>query len=132
MIEILYYAVPALLIIIAYVVGKKIGEYSEKSKRSDIIKEERKKAVDKSRSVIKGKVSEELIPFEKDFSYNPSEMKFLGYPVDYIVFRGSDGKEIEEVVFLEIKTGQSRLSKQEKNLKQAIQEGNVSWDLYRR
>ena len=132
MIEILYYAVPALLIIIAYVVGKKIGEYSEKSKRSDIIKEERKKAVDKSRSVIKGKVSEELIPFEKDFSYNPSEMKFLGDPVDYIVFRGSDGKEIEEVVFLEIKTGQSRLSKQEKNLKQAIQEGNVSWDLYRR
>lgn len=132
MIEILYYAVPALLIIIAYIVGKKIGEYSEKSKRSDIIKEERKKAVDKSRSVIKGKVSEELIPFEKDFSYKPSEMKFLGDPVDYIVFRGSDGKEIEEVVFLEIKTGQSRLSKQEKNLKQAIQEGNVSWDLYRR
>jgi predicted Holliday junction resolvase-like endonuclease len=42
-----------------------------------------------------------------------------------------DEKKIDEVVFIEVKSGNAKLSSQEKNLKEAIEKGKVKWEEYR-
>ncbi len=42
-----------------------------------------------------------------------------------------DEKKIEEVVFVEVKSGKARLSEQEKNLKEAIEKKRVRFEEYR-
>jgi len=42
-----------------------------------------------------------------------------------------DGKEPTEVVFVEVKSGSSGLSKTERKLRDVIQQKKVSWELYR-
>ena len=85
----------------------------------------------KSRAVLSGQFSEQLAPFLPDFNYNPTECRFLGKPIDFIVFPGLDGKEITEVVFVEVKSGQSSLSSVERQLRDVIKEKKVSWSEYR-
>jgi len=76
----------------------------------------------KSSEVRLGQISENLAPFLKDFKYDPKEAHFIGMPIDYIIFKE------DEVVFLEVKSGQSRLSSKQSNIKRLIQEGKVGWD----
>ena len=85
----------------------------------------RKDAVDRSRAVLTGQFSEQLAPYFPDFPYSPNEVRFLGKPVDFIVFRGCDSDAVSEVVFLEVKSGRSRLNATERSLKQAVLAGRV-------
>ena len=48
----------------------------------------RKKSVNTSRAVLKGKMAEQFAPLFPEFDYLPSDAKFLGDPVDYVVFSG--------------------------------------------
>jgi len=66
-----------------------------------------------------------------DFKYLPTECRFIGKPIDFLVFKGMDKKEIDEVVFVEVKSGKSKLSQSEKKLKKAIDEKRVKWREYR-
>jgi predicted Holliday junction resolvase-like endonuclease len=88
----------------------------------------RKDAVKKSESVTRGKITEHLIPFFPQFKYNPKDARFVGSPIDMIVFDGlNDGKEVE-VVFLETKTGKSSLNTNERKVRDAIQNKRVRWE----
>ena len=86
-------------------------------------------AVKRSQSVTRGKVTECLIPYFPDFPYNPKDARFLGTPVDLIVFDGlSDADEVEKVVFIEIKTGKAAaLSKRERAVRECIKAGRVQY-----
>lgn len=42
----------------------------------------------KSRAVLKGALAEQLTPIFKVFGYNPSDARFIGDPVDYVIFDG--------------------------------------------
>src|SRR5438067_2260214 len=64
----------------------------------------RQDAVERSRAVIIGKVTEHLTPWLPDFPYNPKDARFLGSPVDMIIFDGCDEDNLQQIVFLEIKT----------------------------
>ncbi len=78
-----------------------------------------------------GQVAEQLAPFLPDFPCNPGDVSFLGKPVDFIAFSGlAENDEIKEVVFIEVKTGQSRLNGHERQLKEAIQKGRVRYVEY--
>jgi len=79
----------------------------------------------KSSEVRLGQISENLAPFLKDFKYNPKKTHFLGNPIDYIIF------EEDKIVLLEIKSGESKLSDSQKNIKRLIQEGKVEFDQMR-
>jgi len=79
----------------------------------------------KSSEVRLGQISENLAPFLKDFKYNPKKAHFLGNPIDYIIF------EEDKIVLLEIKSGESKLSDSQKNIKRLIQEGKVEFDQMR-
>ncbi|MCX8028614.1 MAG: hypothetical protein N2712_01280 [Brevinematales bacterium] len=97
-----------------------------------IIKEERKRALNFSRSVIKGRVSEQLFPLMPFFSYNLSDARFIGTPVDYIVFDGysdQNGNSVKEIVFIEVKTGKSQLSVSELAIKDAVDNKRVRFEV---
>lgn len=85
------------------------------------------KSVSSSRRTLIGKFIEKFIPFLSNIPYEPSDMHFLGQPIDYIVFQGSGKEKIERIIFLEVKTGESKLSKREKSLQEAVQKKRVSW-----
>ncbi|HIH38358.1 hypothetical protein J4460_05220 [Candidatus Woesearchaeota archaeon] len=91
----------------------------------------RKEAVEKSRAVLSGQFSEQLAPYLPDFSYKPTECKFLGKPVDFIVFKGLDDKNVEEIVFVEVKSGGSTMSTTERRVRDAVVGKKVRWEEYR-
>jgi predicted Holliday junction resolvase-like endonuclease len=86
-----------------------------------------------SRSILGGVFSEQVAPFLPDFpkDLKASEARFIGKPVDFLIFKGMDDQHISEVVFVEIKSGKSQLSNNERSLRDAIQEKRVRWHEYR-
>ena len=81
-----------------------------------------------SRAVLGGLVSEQIAPLLPGFPFDVGDCRFIGKPVDFIVFRGMNEQDISEVIFLEVKSGASKsLSPQEKRLREAIQAGRVRW-----
>ena len=90
-------------------------------------------AVTQSRAVLGGKFTEQMVPYLPDFKYDPTEARFIGSPVDMIVFPGLARGDPEEIVILEIKTGQSgQLTPQQNKIRQLIEEGMVRWDVIHR
>jgi len=88
----------------------------------------RQDAITRSRAVIVGKVIEHLVPYNPlIFPYNPKDARFIGSPIDMIVFDGCDEGEIREVVFLEIKSGTSGLSTRQRQIRDAVEAGRVVW-----
>ncbi|MBP9788299.1 MAG: endonuclease [Acinetobacter sp.] len=97
-----------------------------------------KRSVNTSRAVLKGKMAEQFAPILPEFRYLPSDAKFLGDPVDYVVFDGytnfrdGDGTVDDiEVILLDIKSGGARLSKGQQAIAQAIREGRVRFETLR-
>ena len=90
-------------------------------------------AVKRSRSVLAGKSAEQLAPLLPEFSerFEPSEARFLGAPVDYVIFDGLGSGLLREIVLVEVKTGKSRLTPNEREVEQAISEGRVRFEVIR-
>ena len=95
--------------------------------RSRYLKSVRQDAVRQSQAVISGKVYEQLIPYLPNFPFNPKDVRFLGAPVDLVVFEGLDRGLVERVVFVEIKTGLSSLTPRERQVRDAVKGGRVDW-----
>lgn len=89
----------------------------------------RRDAIQRSKAVVLGKVTEHLMPFLPGFKYNPKDARFLGTPVDLVVFDGLDEGEIRRIVFVEVKTGKSTLSKREREVKKAVEGGMVYYEV---
>lgn len=84
-----------------------------------------------SRAVLGGLVSEQVAPLLPGFPFDPGDCRFVGKPVDFIVFKGMNAKNISEVIFLEIKSGTSRtLNDQERKLRDVVVSGKVRWAQY--
>ncbi|MEA5552089.1 Holliday junction resolvase-like protein [Anabaena cylindrica UHCC 0172] len=92
----------------------------------------REDAIHRSKSVIMGKVTEHFIPYLPDFSFNPKDARFVGSPVDFVVFDGLDEDTLRDIWFVEVKTASSSLSKRQRQIRQAIQESRVKWKELRR
>jgi predicted Holliday junction resolvase-like endonuclease len=81
-----------LVSILAYSVGVKIGTLKTNRKWEMEIPLHRKNAIEKSRAILSGQFSEQIAPYFPDFPFKPTECKFLGKPVDFIVFPGLERK----------------------------------------
>lgn len=88
----------------------------------------RRDAVARSKDVITGKVVEHLAPYFDAFPYNPKDARFLGSPVDFVVFDGLDEGGLRHVVFVEVKTGASALTPRERSIRDAVRAGRVRWE----
>lgn len=114
---------------------KELNEALKKDSKAELelwkIKNEtsiRQDAINRSHSVILGKVSEHAVPFHAQFPFNPKDLRFVGSPIDMIVFDGADEEKQEiEIHFLEIKTGNSQMSRKQKLIRDAVISGRVHW-----
>lgn len=88
-------------------------------------------AIKRSTAVVKGKVAEQLVPFREDFRYNPRDIRFLGSPIDLIVFDGLTEGAVKQIVLIEIKTGRSALSRRERQVAKAVEVGSVVFQTFR-
>ena len=66
----------------------KLGEWKATT-LAQAIEENRADAVDTSRAVLKGKIAEQMAPLLPGFlaKYNPADARFIGSPIDYLIFR---------------------------------------------
>ena len=88
----------------------------------------RQDAVQRSQAVTSGKVHEQLVPYLPEFGFNPKDARFLGSPVDLLVFDGLDDGELRRVVFVEIKTGDSALTGRERQVRDVVRASQVAWE----
>ena len=86
------------IILIFFLLGLVIGKYKERSLNLKRVNEARKDAVKRSRAVLNGQLSEQLAPFFPDFPANPTEIRFIGQPVDYIAFNGAALSPVERAL----------------------------------
>lgn len=93
--------------------------------------DERRASLAASRAVIGGHFSEQLAPYLPGFPFDPTEARFIGKPVDFIVFRGLSEGRVTGIAFVEVKSGKSRLNANEISVRDAVQNKQIEFVEYR-
>jgi len=89
-----------------------------------------KASIAQSRAVLGGKFVEQLTPYLPEFKYDPTEARFIGSPIDLIIFPGLATGNPQEIVIMEVKTGKSsHLTPEERKIRQLIEDGMIRWEL---
>ena len=130
-------AISVLVIVISYYfLNWRFKVRFQQWQESEIIalEQEKKKirqtAVTQSRAVLGGKFTEQMTPYLPEFKYDPTEARFIGSPIDLIVFPGLATGDPQEVVIMEIKTGKRcQLTSAERKIQQLIEDGMVRWEI---
>ena len=94
--------------------------------------------LDGSRAVIKGKVAEQFLPILPAFKYMPSDARFIGDPIDYVIFNGytelkdnrGDRNNLE-IILVDVKTGKASLTQHQKAILDAAQAGRIRFETIR-
>ncbi|MFX1575541.1 MAG: Holliday junction resolvase-like protein [Promethearchaeota archaeon] len=87
----------------------------------------RKDALTRSRAVLKGKIGEQMAPLLDAFPFQPADARFIGSPVDYIVFDGYSRNNPREIILIDIKTGNAQLSSTERRIAQLVNTKRIRW-----
>ena len=110
----------------------KLGMYKKEIEWKDKLQKLRGEIADKQRAGIKGKVAETFAPYLEGFPYKPSECKFLGDPIDYVVFEGLDNRDVTGIHFLDVKADSSELKKHQRQIRDIIEKkGNMSFKTFK-
>ena len=68
-----------------------------------------------------GKMTEQFMPFLKDYPYLPENFRFLGSPVDGVQF------EDDKIIFIEFKAANSKLSPKQKRIAELVWQKKVEF-----
>lgn len=118
--------VVALLVITRLLVYRAGHPWSE----ADVAKA-RQQSLAQSHAVVSGKVQEHLASLFPEFEYNPRDARFLGTPIDFVVFDGLDEGECHRIIFVEVKTSRSSLTGRERLVREAVEAKRVEWRVMR-
>ncbi len=116
---------------VGFLVGRALTARTLEFEFRERERDARQDSVERSRATLSGQFLEKLAPRFPDFPYDPTDLRFLGTPVDYVVFDGLAEGEVQEVVFLEVKSGRSTLNAAQRRVREAVEAGAVRWDVYR-
>lgn len=109
-----------IIIVLAFLYRRKIGQYLTLEKdHSDLSFRKQ------SQSTKYGKLSEQFMPFLKNYPYDERRFRFLGSPIDGIQFT-DDG-----IILIEFKAANSRLTPIQKKIKQLVSDKKVYFEEYR-
>lgn len=130
--------VTVILVLIVYIAYlKKKTSFQVRRQIEEREEEIRKDALERSRAVLTGKISEQLAPYSEEFEFNASDARFLGSPVDYVIFDGyTEAKENKSkdvrIVLADVKTGEeASLTPIQRKIKEAIRKNKVEWETLR-
>jgi predicted Holliday junction resolvase-like endonuclease len=106
----------------------KLREEREKFKIQ--VSEEREEAKKRSRATLKGKMLENICPYLPDFKHHPRDARFLGEPIDFVIFDGLfPNRKVEELTILEVKAGSPKMGDAELSIQKAVEKGRVRFEL---
>ena len=114
----------------------RLGEWKATT-LAQAIEENRADAVDTPRAVLKGKIAEQIAPLLPGFlaKYNPADARFIGSPIDYLIFRnmskGEDSDDLIEFVLLDVKTGKAGLNAVQRKIEKAATHKRIRFDFLR-
>tara|TARA_B100001564_G_C20291130_1_gene512622 strand:+ start:37 stop:477 length:441 start_codon:yes stop_codon:yes gene_type:complete len=107
---------------------RKISEINRlKLEHEGQIRAARKDSNDRQRSTIKGQISETLAPWSMDAVNSVKELNFIGNPIDFVGFKGLDGEGEVEIKFIEVKSGKSKLNKNQRRVRDAVNGKRIEW-----
>lgn len=95
--------------------------------RAELEDEIRRDASVRSEAVTRGRLSESLAPYLSGFEFSTRDARFLGSPIDFVVFDGVSEDRCDRVVFVEVKAGEAPLSSRERRVREAVLDGRVEW-----
>ena len=120
-----------LIFSVTYLVRKLIDMNSEfnrfKTQKDNDILDARKDSNKKQRATIKGQISETIAPWSMTVVDSVSELNFLGNPIDFIGFKGLDGKGEVDIKFIEVKSGKSKLNNNQIRVRNAVKAKRIEW-----
>ena len=122
-----------LLVLVIYLIYKNLEwrfKFEERVRKYIEEKEEeiRRDAIERSSKILSGKALEKLIPLLKNFNHSPHDVRWLGDPIDLVVFDGASNDNPQKITFVEIKSGKSELTEKQKKIKHIIKEGKIFWE----
>lgn len=95
----------------------------------------KEKTLKASRASLKGRIGEQMAPLLPIFEYNPADARFIGSPIDYVIFdKYTDIKDENvdapiTIIFMDVKTGKSaHLNPIQKKIKEAVESGRIKWN----
>ena len=79
-----------------------------------------------------GKVMQNVLPYYKDFDSQVSlaDCRFLAAQLDIIVFEGASNNHIKNITFMDAKTGAAKLEKNQRQIRDAVNDGKVRLELF--
>jgi len=80
-----------------------------------------------SSATLRGQIGERFAPFVPGFGHEPADARFLGSPIDYVVFDGMAIGQVSGVAFVEVKLRGVPLTPFQRQVKEAIDGGRVTW-----
>ena len=81
----------------------------------------------RSRAVGWGKTIEKFVPWMAGFPCDPRDSMFLAKPIDYLCFTDRRNKKKSAIHFIEVKSGNANLSKDQEGIRAAIKNNRVFW-----
>jgi predicted Holliday junction resolvase-like endonuclease len=90
----------------------------------------RQDAINRSEATHKGKITEHLAALFLNDIFDPRDIRFIGSPIDLIVFHGLAAGYIEAIHFIEVKSGKSaKLAPREELVRGAALAGRVAYNI---
>ena len=77
-----------------------------------------------------GKSLEKVFPSMDDFRWELPDCRFLGDPIDLVTFNGCCQNKIESISFIEVKSGKARLNKNQRRVRDAVQDKKVIYEVF--
>ena len=77
-----------------------------------------------------GKLLEKVLPTMDDFRWALPDCRFLGDPIDLVTFNGCSQNKIESISFIEVKSGKARLNKNQRRVRDAVQDKSVLYEVF--
>ncbi len=107
---------------------------SDLEKRNKTLEKKIKRATETNikttRATNVGNFLELAVPTAKDFKWVVPDSKYLGRPIDLLVFNGLSNGKVKSLSFVEVKTGEADLNDHQESVKEAIEEKKVSYKVF--
>lgn len=91
----------------------------------------RKDAIERSARTLSGKTLEKLVPFLDKFPYDAHDIRWLGDPIDLVIFDGQSSDNLNQIVFCEVKSGKGKLTKTQNKIKELVTKKKVKWEEFK-
>ncbi len=97
---------------------------------------QRRKAISQTsevgaKAVNIGKTLERLAPCMEEFPFHRNDCRSLFDPIDYMIFEGLSTKgSVSKLLFVEIKTGGSRIKPRQREIRSLVEHKSVVWNTY--